>query len=49
VKVITLLTRNKVGDVLMMKYGTIILSMLQKRGREIERFGLKYKTQFILH
>jgi hypothetical protein len=50
VKIITMLTRNKAGDVLMMKYGTIILSMLlvQNRGRERGRLGLKYKAQFIL-
>jgi hypothetical protein len=36
-KIITLLKRKIVGDVFMIKYGTIILSMLHKRGRERER------------
>jgi len=34
VKFITLLKRMIVRDVLMMKYGTIILSILHKRGRK---------------
>jgi hypothetical protein len=37
VKFITLLKRKIVVDVFMMKYGTIILSMLHKRERERER------------
>jgi hypothetical protein len=37
VKFITLAERKIVGDALMMKYGTIILSMLHRRGRGRER------------
>ena len=57
VKFITLLKRKVVGDVVMMKYGTIILSMLHKRGTEREKtikiwapiyFALKFWNVFIL-
>jgi hypothetical protein len=47
VEVITLLKRKIVGDVLMMKYGTMILSVLHKKERERE--VLKYEAQLILH
>jgi len=53
VNIITLLKRKIVRHVLLMKYGTIILSMILKRVREGEtgrkREVFKYEAQFISH